>query len=103
MLPSNQVLNALLELGLNKYESQVYLGLICEGSATARNLSDITSIPYGKVYEVINSLATKGFLIVLPSKPMRFKAVQPSNALGSLHKHHQDKFTRLQGSLLKEL
>ena len=37
---------SLSELGLNKYEERVYLTLIEEGVSSAKNISDITGIPW---------------------------------------------------------
>ena len=103
MLSTKNMLSPLLELGLNKYEAKVYLTLIGEGISTAKNISDITGIPYGKVYEIINSLATKGFCITLPSKPMKCRAISPSNAITTAKKSAEEKYQKLEKYVLKEL
>ena len=38
--------------------------------------SDITGIPYDKVYEIVDTLSSKGFTVVLPSKPMKVWALR---------------------------
>jgi len=103
LLPTKDMMSLLLELGLNKYESMVYLTLVSEGISTAKNISDITSIPYGKVYEIINLLSSKGFVALLPSKPMKCQAVSPREAVEMTKDKQQDKFRKLEKQLLKEL
>lgn len=91
------------ELGLNKYEARVYLTLITEGASTAKNVSDTTGIPYGKVYEVVDTLSRKGFALVQPTKPMKVQAVPPAEALESAKKNFQRKFRELKGVIGREL
>jgi len=93
----------LSELGLNKYEERVYLTLIEEGVSSAKNISDITGIPYGKVYEVMNNLSTKGFLIVLPTKPMKFQAVSPKEAVSNAKKSMHERLEKLEEKMTREL
>ena len=93
----------LIEAGLNKYEAKVYLTLIAEGVSTAKNISDITGIPYGKVYEIINSLCTKGFSIILPTKPMKCQAVSPQEAIKTLKKKTEERFQELEKTVIDEL
>lgn len=103
MLSTKNVLTPLLELGLNKYEAKVYLTLVGEGISTAKNISDITGIPYGKVYEIINSLATKGFCTTLPSKPMKCQAISPREAILKAKKSIEEKYEALEKHVLTEL
>jgi len=103
MLSTKTMITPLLELGLNKYEAKVYLTLIGEGISTAKNISDITGIPYGKVYEIINSLATKGFCNILPSKPMKCQAISPKEAIKNTKKDAENKFEKLEKHVLNEL
>ncbi len=103
MLPTKDMIAPLLELGLNKYESNVYLTLIAEGISTAKNIADITGIPYGKVYEIINSLSGKGFSIVLPTKPMKYQAISPKEAMSHAKNKMQNKLAKLEKHVLKEL
>lgn len=103
MLSTKNLMTPLLELGLNKYEAKVYLTLIGEGISTAKNISDITGIPYGKVYEIINTLAIKGFCNTLPSKPMKCQAISPKEAIKTAKKNTEEKYEKLEKHILKEL
>lgn len=99
----NKLELSLSELGLNKYEARVYLTLVTEGVSTAKNISDITSIPYGKVYEIINSLALKGFVITLPTKPMKCRAISPKEAIKTAKKNLTNKLKKIENVILSEI
>lgn len=100
---TKNILKPLSDVGLSKYESKVYLTLISEGVSSAKSISDVTGIPYGKVYEIINSLSYKGFLMILPSKPMKYMAVSPKQAIVAARKDVADKFVRLESLILEQL
>jgi sugar-specific transcriptional regulator TrmB len=103
METTRNILKPLSGVGLSKYESKVYLTLVSEGVSTAKSVSDVTGIPYGKVYEIINSLSYKGFLMILPSKPMKYMAVSPKQAIVSAKKDVADRFVRLESTILEHL
>jgi sugar-specific transcriptional regulator TrmB len=69
--------SALEVLGLNSYETQAYRSLVVEGTSSAKELSNICGIPYGKIYEVLYTLSKKGFVEILPTQPMQYKASAP--------------------------
>ena len=97
------LIQPLLDIGLSKYEAKVYLSLIEEGISTAKNISNITGIPYGKVYEIINLLSNRGFLMVLPSKPMKYRGISPQQAIIATKKGIDDKFERIRNDTIKKL
>ncbi len=103
MLSTKNAIEPLIGLGLNKYEAKVYLTLIGEGISTAKNISDITGIPYGKVYEVINALSSKGFCTILPSKPMKCQAISPRDAVINAKKDVEERYDKLESHIVSEL
>ena len=103
MESTKKLITPLLDLGLNKYEAKVYLSLITEGVSTAKNVSNITGIPYGKVYEIINTLANKGFCMILPSKPMKCQAVSPRQAMEKTKDNLYSKLAQVEKHIIKQL
>lgn len=103
MQSSNNTFKLLFDIGLNKYEAKIYLTLINEGISTAKNIADITGIPYGKVYEIINTLSNKGFAMTLPSKPMKYTATSPQQAALSAKREIRDKFRRIEKNAVNQL
>lgn len=75
----------LQDLGLSKYESQAYLALLKIGPTTAKEVSRVSGVPMGRVYEVLDQLEE---LSVVSSeeetRPKRYVAVQPRAAVDRL-------------------
>lgn len=74
----------LRDLGLTEYEEKVYLTLLKEGSLTGGKVSKLSKVPHGRTYEVLISLADKGFVSIMPIKPKVFKALDPKIAVKHL-------------------
>ncbi len=87
---STKLADALKTIGLNKYERNLWLALLSRGSSTAGELADISKVPRSRCYDVLESLAFKGFIIVQPSKPLRYVAIPPREALEKVKKRIQD-------------
>jgi len=81
MLVSVKVMDALRGLGLNLYERRLWVALLARGTSTAGELSEIANVPRSRAYDVLQSLADKGFLIVQTAKPIRYVAIPPVEAL----------------------
>lgn len=100
MVASKETLDALEDIGLNMYERKIYAALISRGVSTAGELSEMTNVPRSRAYDVLESLAEKGFAILKPSKPMQYVAVPPEEALEntkSLHREElQDEIDRIE-------
>lgn len=81
MVVSSRTLDALKTIGLNKYERNLWAALLSRGTSTAGELSDISNVPRSRCYDVLESLADRGFVIVQPGKPMKYVAINPREAL----------------------
>lgn len=77
--------NKLMDLGLNRYEVDSYLYILKHGISEASNVHKETDIPYGKIYETLNSLVTKGLLEVQNSRPKKYMVKKPSIALNRFY------------------
>ena len=75
------VLDALKTIGLNLYERRLWVSLLQKGNSTAGELADMSNVPRSRCYDVLESLADKGFVIIQPAKPMRYVAIKPKEAL----------------------
>ena len=78
MVASMQVFDALKSIGLNLYERRIFVALLAKGVATAAEVSEIAKVPRSRSYDILESLADKGFVMVQPSKPIRYVALQPN-------------------------
>jgi sugar-specific transcriptional regulator TrmB len=74
-------LSALRHLGLNEYESRIYLVLVRKGPVKAGEISFFGQVPRTKTYGAIRELERKGLLRVIPGKPELYAASSPSEVL----------------------
>lgn len=99
MVASTKTLDALRSIGLNLYERKIFVALLARGVATAGELSQIANVPRSRSYDILESLAEKGFVVVQPSKPIRYVALAPKDALertkDNLNKKHDEVVERI--------
>ncbi|MEM5772669.1 MAG: helix-turn-helix domain-containing protein [Candidatus Aenigmatarchaeota archaeon] len=81
MLASAKTMEALRGIGLNLYERKLWVALLARGTSTAGELSAIASVPRSRTYDVLQSLAEKGFVVVQAGKPLKYVAIPPAEAL----------------------
>ncbi len=89
-LASAKTMDALRTIGLNKYERHLWVALLSRGASTAGELSDISNVPRSRCYDVLESLAERGFVVVQPGKPMKYVAINPRDALERVKKKIQE-------------
>lgn len=80
------MIKKLMLFGLNTYEARAYMALVLRGTATASELSDISGVPYTRIYDVLATLENKGFIVTFPGKPIKYKAIHPRQALEGIKK-----------------
>ena len=99
MVASVKTLDALKSIGLNLYERKIFVALLARGVATAGELSQIANVPRSRSYDILESLAEKGFVVVQPSKPIRYVTLAPKDALErtkeNLKKKHDEMVERI--------
>jgi sugar-specific transcriptional regulator TrmB len=75
----------LRDLGLSEYESRAYRTLLRSGSTTAKELSNVSDVPMGRVYDVLDSLESHNLVrCQAASRPKKYVAVEPDTALDRL-------------------
>ncbi len=95
MVASTKALDALKSIGLNLYERKIFVALLARGVATAGELSQIANVPRSRSYDILESLAEKGFVVVQPSKPIRYVALAPKDALERTKENLRKKFEEM--------
>lgn len=75
----------LRDLGLSEYESSAYRSLLHSGPTTAKELSDRSEVPMGRIYDVLNGLEQKQLVrSQTTGRPKKYAAVEPAVALDRL-------------------
>jgi len=91
MLASPKVMDALKSIGLNLYERKLFVALLSRKTSTAGELAEISEVPRSRCYDVLETLAAKGFVMVQPGKPLKYMALPPSEALTRTAKNLEEK------------
>jgi sugar-specific transcriptional regulator TrmB len=71
-------------LGLSDYEEKVYKTLVRHGKSSAGDISRESSVPYGKIYVILEKLESKNLVHVIPEKTKKFIATNPQNLIESI-------------------
>jgi sugar-specific transcriptional regulator TrmB len=71
------IIENLQKVGLTEYESKVYLSLLCTNFNSATLLAKRSGVPRTKIYAVLESLESKGWIKIYSGSPLLFKAVNP--------------------------
>jgi sugar-specific transcriptional regulator TrmB len=86
------IVQALESLGLSGYEAKAYSSLLKEYPLTGYQLSRLSGVPRSRIYETLEKLTAKGFVLVQYGHPARYSPIS------------SDELThRLQGMLSQSL
>ncbi|PIN89599.1 hypothetical protein COU60_03240 [Candidatus Pacearchaeota archaeon CG10_big_fil_rev_8_21_14_0_10_34_76] len=66
---------------LNIYETKVWLALLSKGIVSAGETAELSGVPRSRTYDVLESLAKRGFAVVKVGKPIKYIAVRPEQVL----------------------
>jgi len=100
---SGKTREELREMGLGAYETDAYLILLERGQLTAMEVSIGASVPYSKIYEVLNSLKEKGWVKSSESRPFKYYPVSPAEAVTLTRLKLEDKYQIWERSIAEEL
>jgi len=95
----DEFIESLKELGLNSYESKVYLALLKKYPATGYEVSRIASIPQARAYDTLKSLELDKIVMASNTKPITYTPIKP----GELTKRFRRKITSTLDFLDKNL
>ncbi len=71
---------------LNIYEVKIWTALLSRGVSSAGELSDISSVPRSRSYDVLEGLEKKGFVLMKLGKPIKYIAVDPKEVIERVKK-----------------
>ena len=69
---ANAIIDGLRALGMNEYEASVYSTLVGLQKATARDIHEMSRVPRGRIYDILNDLARRGFIGVEEGSPASY-------------------------------
>jgi len=87
-------------IGLNLYETQIWLALLSHGVATAGELAEAAGVPRSRSYDVLESLSKKGLTVVKSEgRPLKYMAVPPEQGLENLKRYYEMSSETIKDSL----
>lgn len=86
----------LLKIGFSDYQARAYLALVEHNVLSAVEVATSSSIPQGKIYNVLKSLEDKGLCTVFPGKVKKYVAIEPQKAMQLMVAEKQKEMERLQ-------
>lgn len=84
MADPNVHVHGLVQLGMTRYEAKAYLTLIQRESYAASELASEAGIPRQRIYDVLNSLVSRGLARDWPGPVTRYAATDPEAAIDRL-------------------
>jgi len=100
---SDKAKKSLEKIGLTSYEIRAYTTLIKDGESNASEISQNSGVPYSKIYEILGTLEEKGWLGSDDSRPTKYFAKAPSNALETTKQTTDEEFSQNKNVILSEL
>ncbi|MEF8979541.1 MAG: helix-turn-helix domain-containing protein [Haloarculaceae archaeon] len=86
-------------LDLSEYERQALSKLLTLGRTTAPNLAEATGIPKARIYGVLDALADRGFVEVIPGRPKEYKPKAPAEILDRAAENRRQEFAQFRSEL----
>jgi sugar-specific transcriptional regulator TrmB len=97
-----EVVSTLRTFELTEYEAKCFVALTRLREGTAKEVSDVADVPRARIYDSMDALQDRGLVSVQESKPRRFRAVSPREAVDLLERECRSRLERL-GTALPRL
>jgi sugar-specific transcriptional regulator TrmB len=72
------------DFGLSSYEARVFYAMLKLGFSSAREISNQSDVPFGRIYDVLGSLEDKELIEKQDSRPKRYAIKEPKFAVNNL-------------------
>jgi sugar-specific transcriptional regulator TrmB len=69
---------------LSNYEVNVFIELLKSSNLTARELSEKSNVPTGRIYEILEELSNKSMIEIQESRPKVYRAIPFNSAFQNL-------------------
>ena len=86
----------LVRLGLTQYEARAYVALVRRDASTAAEVARLAGVPRPRIYDVLQSLVTKGLAADRPGRTVKFVAIPPDRAIEQLIMTHRGRLAALE-------
>ena len=80
----SEYIKLLRDIGFTEYEAKAYIALVALGSATIREISELSKVPASKLYEILPRLEERGWIFSITDRPIRYIARDPEEVISAL-------------------
>jgi len=77
----NEIVGALTELGLSRDEAEIYTLIVSVGSCTVGKISTLTEFSRAKIYAILDTLLSRGWINAVSDKPRTFIPADPRKVI----------------------
>ena len=102
-MPRKDIVTLLQKLGLSNYEIRAYIALITKGRLTAKEVCQLTDIPYSKVHEVLKKLEERNWIENERTRPMYYYPKSPREAIENRRTDLENELKLVSEHAIKEL
>ena len=88
-------------LDLSEYEATALEALLTHGRSTAPNLVEATDIPKARIYGVLEDLANRGLIEIIPGRPKRYQPKAPKEILDRVVENRRQAFESFRSDIEK--
>ncbi|WP_067050597.1 TrmB family transcriptional regulator [Methanofollis ethanolicus] len=81
---SQALIDNLKKHGFTEYEAKTYVAIVGLGMGTAREICEISGVPQGRIYTVLNALSDRGFVGVEEGSPTFYLAENPADVFAAI-------------------
>ena len=94
MLPpiKPEIRDHLKNVGFTEYFINIYIGLLDQGELNAHDLSELTGVPYSRIYEVLNEMIRKSMITKVDGRPSTFIANEPQEVFKAIKQKQEAEF-----------
>src|SRR4030065_469756 len=97
------VVEKLQEVGLTEYEAKAYTALLNAHLSTATQVSEKSCVPRTRIYSVLESLQTRGWIRIISGVPLLFKAVEPAKVFEKVKEDYSELLDSIKTTLKNEV
>lgn len=101
MIIKENIINNMMDMGLNKYEAKAYLSLIDSPQITAYEISKLSGVPQAKIYETVKKLLDKNLVNIVSDNPVKYIALDMDSFLDNIKQKTEDNISYLKSNLKK--
>ena len=98
----NEIIEFLKGANLSNYEISTYMTLLNSDGLTAREISETSGVPGGRIYEILEELKNKDMVEIQDSRPKRYKALTFNKGFQNLISHFSEESTRKVSFLIEQ-